>query len=229
MCYDHEILSTSFLFASILISFLSMILKLNQNARFQCRTENHWWRGRWQIFARILVWKQFAGGMKNAAGRRQQIPGDESDFTLILLIRCVVTQYNLGCGPTGSKNTLTKVQILAMFLMRKNNEWTNNLGVHESKSFKVLLLKPTHLVMFFLKALSCDGSDPTKCPELWGVFNYMPNRTSGECGIRNGSWCTSGKTIMASPGKPYYALCAVALGKLYNMLAARYSYFFLLM
>ena len=71
--------------------------------------------------------------------------------------------------------------------------------------------------MFFLKALSCGGSDPRKCPELWGVFNYMPNRTSGECGIRNGSWCTSGKTMMASPENPYYALCAVALGKLYYL------------
>ena len=137
---------TTLTVSSMMILFLSVILKLNQNARFQYRMENPWWRARWQIFARILVWKRFAGEMKNAAGRRQQIPGDESDFTLILSIRCVVTQYNLGCGTTGSKNTLTKVQILAMFLMRKNTEWTNKLFV----SSRSQMIKPGTIFVAFL-------------------------------------------------------------------------------
>ena len=69
--------------------------------------------------------------------------------------------------------------------------------------------------MCSLKAL-CDVTDPKKCPDLWGVFNYMPNRASGECGIQNGSWCLDGKNTMASPGSAYYALCADAIGEPYE-------------
>ena len=66
----------------------------------------------------------------------------------------------------------------------------------------------------FSKAL-CDGSngDPKKCPELWGVFNYYPNRSYGECGVQNGTWCTNGKDQMASPANTYFALCASAIGE----------------
>ena len=44
---------------------------------------------------------------KNANSRQVS---NESDFTLIEQLRCEVSQYNLGCGSTSSKNTLTKVQ-----------------------------------------------------------------------------------------------------------------------
>ena len=44
---------------------------------------------------------------KNANSRQVS---KESDLTLIMPIRCVVTPYNFGCGTTGSRNTLTKVQ-----------------------------------------------------------------------------------------------------------------------
>ena len=37
----------------------------------------------------------------------------------------------------------------------------------------------------------------------------MPARAYGECGIKNGSWCLSGKDLAGSPGNDYYALCAV--------------------
>ena len=37
----------------------------------------------------------------------------------------------------------------------------------------------------------------------------MPARANGECGIKNGSWCLSGKDLAGSPGNDYYALCAV--------------------
>ena len=72
--------------------------------------------------------------------------------------------------------------------------------------------------MCSLKAL-CGVTDPRKCPHLWGVFNYMPNRASGECGIQNGTWCLDGKNTMASPGNTYYALCADAIGEPYYLLA----------
>ena len=62
--------------------------------------------------------------------------------------------------------------------------------------------------IFFLKAI-CGNSDPRKCPDLWGTFSYMPARAHGECGIKNGSWCLSGKDLAGSPGNDYYALCAV--------------------
>ena len=62
--------------------------------------------------------------------------------------------------------------------------------------------------IFFLKAI-CGNSDPRKCPDLWGTFSYMPARANGECGIKNGSWCLSGKDLAGSPGNDYYALCAV--------------------
>ena len=68
-----------------------------------------------------------------------------------------------------------------------------------------------NVIMFFFKAL-CGGNDPKKCPELWGVFNYMSNWTSGECGTKNGSFCVSGKNEIASKENTYYALCALPLG-----------------
>ena len=76
----------------------------------------------------------------------------------------------------------------------------------------------TYKTMCSLKAL-CGVTDPRKCPHLWGVFNYMPNRASGECGIQNGTWCLDGKNTMASPGNTYYALCADAIGEPYYLLA----------
>ena len=84
------------------------------------------------------------------------------------LIRCVITQHNMGCISSGSKNTLTKAL--------------------------------------------CGNADPKKCPEIWGVFNYMPNWPGGECGVKNGSFCVSGKNTIASPVNTYYALCATAMG-----------------
>ena len=68
-------------------------------------------------------------------------------------------------------------------------------------------------IMFSLKALCGGLTDPKKCPDLWGVFSYMPDRTSGECGIQNGTWCLDGKNTMASPGNTYFALCADAIGE----------------
>ena len=63
-------------------------------------------------------------------------------------------------------------------------------------------------MMYSFKAL-CGVTDPKKCPDLWGVFSYMPNRSSGECGTLNGTWCLDGKNTMATPGQnTYYALCA---------------------
>ena len=37
----------------------------------------------------------------------------------------------------------------------------------------------------------------------------MPTRSSGECGIENGTWCLQGKDSAGSPGNEYYALCAI--------------------
>ena len=66
--------------------------------------------------------------------------------------------------------------------------------------------------MYFFKAL-CGESDPKKCPKLWGVFNHISNSTDGECGVKNGTFCVSGKNEVASPVNTYYALCAAAVGK----------------
>ena len=54
--------------------------------------------------------------------------------------------------------------------------------------------------MCSLKAL-CDVTDPKKCPDLWGVFNYMPNRASGECGIQNGTREFSGPHTISTLDK----------------------------
>ena len=86
-------------------------------------------------------------------------------------------------------------------------------------------------MMYSFKAL-CGVTDPRNCPDLWGVFNYMPNRSDGECGIQNGTWCLNGKNMMASPGlNTYYALCASAIGEpcylvktLYNHTICRNNY-----
>ena len=67
--------------------------------------------------------------------------------------------------------------------------------------------------MYLLKALCAGVTDPKNCPDLWGVFSYMPDRTSGECGIQNGTWCLDGKNTIASSGNTYYALCADAIGE----------------
>ena len=66
---------------------------------------------------------------------------------------------------------------------------------------------------YSLKALCAGVTDPKNCPDLWGVFSYMPDRTSGECGIQNGTWCLDGKKTIASPGNTYYALCTGAIGE----------------
>ena len=69
-------------------------------------------------------------------------------------------------------------------------------------------------MMYSFKALCGNVTDPRKCPDLWGTFSYMPERSSGECGIKNGTMCWDGKNIMAYPGQDkYYALCASAIGE----------------
>ena len=86
--------------------------------------------------------------------------------------------------------------------------------INKSKSIHNSHIRRTHthnVIMFFFQAL-CGGNDPKKCPELWGVFNYMSNWTSGECGTKNGSFCVSGKNEIASLENTYYALCALPLG-----------------
>ena len=78
-------------------------------------------------------------------------------------------------------------------------------------------------MMFSLKAL-CGVTDPKKCPALWGAFSYMPNRSVGECGIQNGTWCLNGKNTMASPGQnTYYALCVSEIGEPCYLFATKYS------
>ena len=53
----------------------------------------------------------------------------------------------------------------------------------------------------------------------------MPNRTTGECGMKNGTWCWNGKNIMATPGQnKYYALCASAIGEPCYLVKALHNY-----
>ena len=81
-------------------------------------------------------------------------------------------------------------------------------------------------MMNSFKALCDSVTDPKKCPDLWGVFSYMPNRgSSGECGIKNGTWCWNGKDTMAYPGQnKYYALCASAIGEPCYLVKALHNY-----
>ena len=75
-------------------------------------------------------------------------------------------------------------------------------------------------MMYSFKAL-CGVTDPKKCPDLWGVFSYMPNRSLGECATLNGTWCLDGKNTMAIPGQnTYYALCASAIGEHFYLVNA---------
>ena len=95
----------------------------------------------------------------------------------------MVTPYHPGCGHIGSKNTLATVHKLERI----------NQTAH----------------IFFLKALCGSHGDPRKCPALWGAFFHMPARSSGECGVKNGTWCLQGKDSAGSPGNDYYAVCAI--------------------
>ena len=94
-----------------------------------------------------------------------------------------MTPYHPGCGHIGSKNTLATVHKLERI----------NQTAH----------------IFFLKALCGSHGDPRKCPALWGAFFHMPTRSSGECGVKNGTWCLQGKDSAGSPGNDYYAVCAI--------------------
>ena len=149
---------------------------------------------------------------KNANSRQVS---NESDSTLIMPIRCVVTPYNLGCGTTGSRNTLTKVP-------NSSSIWGLSSKLKVSKFHSKL--RPISGMMYSFKAL-CGVTDPKKCPDLWGVFSYMPNRSSGECGTLNGTWCLDGKNTMATPGQnTYYALCASAIGEHFYLANALYDH-----
>ena len=114
-----------------------------------------------------------------------------SSSTSNIPLRCVVTQHNMGCGRYDLANTLTKVLIFHM------------PGCYTH----------THLKLCVSSKALCGITDPRKCTELWGVFNYYPNRSYGDCGAQNGTWCTDGKYQKASPGHKYYALCASTIGK----------------
>ena len=87
---------------------------------------------------------------------------------------------------------------------------------------------PTCLKLCVPSKALCGDPDPKKCPELWGVFNYHPNRSSGECGVHNGTWCLDGKDQMASPENTYYALCADPIGEP-CYLSARTGAFYVMM
>ena len=149
---------------------------------------------------------------KNANSRQVS---NESDSTLIMPIRCVVTPYNLGCGTTGSRNTLTKVP-------NSSSIWGLSSKLKVSKFHSKL--RPISGMMYSFKAL-CGVTDPKKCPDLWGVFSYMPKRSSGECGTLNGTWCLDGKNTIATPGQnTYYALCASAIGEHFYLANALYDH-----
>ena len=77
-------------------------------ARCQLHTVSVWRRTRWLRLARRMGWKLFVRGMKAVVGT--MLPGEVvSPSPYQPLIRCVITQYNMGCASSGSKNTLAKV------------------------------------------------------------------------------------------------------------------------
>ena len=93
--------------------------------------------------------------------------------------------------------------------------------MNRSKSINI---SHTHICNHVFFQALCGVNDPRKCPELWGVFNYMSNWTSGECGTKNGSFCVSGKNEIASLENTYYALCALPLGS-FSLQRIRHFYF----
>ena len=78
----------------------------------------------------------------------------------------------------------------------------NNKSVHISQEHGFYFI-----AIFLFKAL-CGDPDPKKCPKLWGVFVFMPNWGSGECGVKEGQFCVTGKNTVSSPENTAYALCA---------------------
>jgi|ERR1712098_686534 len=62
------------------------------------------------------------------------------------------------------------------------------------------------------KKLCGEDKNARKCPQMNGLFNFMPN-WSGECGIVDGVWCARGNAL--TPGNPpvYYAYCIQGIDK----------------
>ena len=123
-------------------------------------------------------------------------------------LRCVITEHNVGCGATtGSANTLSRVKtwkllwlnLVNFFFFREQQKCPYFTGTW--------ILFHSHI---FFKAI-CGVPDPKKCPKLWWVFIFMHNWSAGECGVKEGQFCVSGKSTVSSPENTAYALCALEL------------------
>jgi len=64
-----------------------------------------------------------------------------------------------------------------------------------------------------LSHVLCDGKTPSYCKQLDRIFNYMSDRSSGECGVVDRSFCADGKLFTSGEMKKgiqkiYYGYCA---------------------
>merc|ERR1712142_1090339 len=64
-----------------------------------------------------------------------------------------------------------------------------------------------NLGMSGLSLKLCSTEDGRKCPPLEGLFNYMKDRTNGECGIVNGDVCANGNNFTSGRPTIFHAYC----------------------
>jgi len=58
-----------------------------------------------------------------------------------------------------------------------------------------------------LSAVLCNESDPTNCPQLQGLFNFLNDWYGGECGIVGSTWCVKGKDYTSTTSPLLRTLC----------------------
>merc|ERR1712142_1030672 len=64
-----------------------------------------------------------------------------------------------------------------------------------------------NLGMSGLSLKLCGTDNGRKCPPLEGLFNYMKDRTNGECGIVNGDVCANGNNFTSGRPTIFHAYC----------------------
>merc|ERR1712198_652276 len=82
-----------------------------------------------------------------------------------------------------------------------NGPATGCVRVDLEKCVVTPLSSPCFNPMYPLSKILCDGKKPHQCSQLEGVFSYMKDYVSSECGAVDGNYCargadfTSGETI----------------------------------
>ena len=129
-----------------------------------------------------------------------------------------ITNYDITVPTTQVCDHRTQLW-LWIFRLQEHFNQGENLKVNGSSTFffreqqKCPYFTGTWILFhshIFFKAI-CGVPDPKKCPKLWWVFIFMHNWSAGECGVKEGHFCVSGKSTVSSPENTAYALCALEL------------------